>query len=104
MNLFTSYCCYLAVIAYIVLQKDLGCLSELVVIEVPGYAKAVIGSYGLRTTFMTIQFLIHLSIVCYTGGTGLSYWAPRRQFYTFRSLYYAQKITNETRFLVHKYI
>ena len=39
-----------------------------------------------------------------SGGIGQSYWnqpEPRRNLYSFRTLYYAAKVTNETRFLVN---
>jgi len=38
--------CFLAV-AFFILQVVPYCVSESVVIEVPGYAKAVVGSYGI---------------------------------------------------------
>ena len=41
------------------------------------------------------RFLLSLS-----GNLGTAYFAPHRKFYSFRSLYYAAKPTNETRFLV----
>lgn len=69
--------CFLAV-AYFILQVVPYCFSKSIVIEVPGYAKAVVGA---------------------EGGVGHAYWGDHRPFYSFRSLFYASKITNETRFL-----
>ncbi|KAI9562247.1 hypothetical protein GHT06_013212 [Daphnia sinensis] len=48
------------------------------IIELPGYAKAVMGGYGNLST---------------------SWYDPQRPFYSFRYFHYAAKPTNETRFL-----
>lgn len=82
---------YLAVPAY----------SDPFIIELPGYAKAVMGAYGkkkfnfyLRDEFKMITRFI------YTGNLSTSWYEPRRKFYSFRYFHYAAKPTYETRFLV----
>jgi len=72
----SSYC-FLAV-AFFILQAVPYSFTEQVVVEVPGYAKSVLGGYG---------------------NLGTAYFEPHRPFYSFRSIYYAAKPTNETRFL-----
>ncbi|KAI9562248.1 hypothetical protein GHT06_013213 [Daphnia sinensis] len=54
------------------------CYSEPFIMELPGYAKAVMGGYGNVST---------------------SWYEPRRPFYSFRYFHYAAKPTYETRFL-----
>jgi len=53
------------------------CYSEPFIMELPGYAKAVMGGYGNLST---------------------SWYEPRRPFYSFRYFHYAAKPTYETRF------
>ena len=92
--------CFLAVF-FLILQAVPYCFSESFVIEVPGYAKAVVGSYGSKVyCVIYLIFFCNVIIFFHSGDVGVSYWAPHRKFYSFRSLYYAEKITNETRFLV----
>uniref|UniRef100_A0A0P6FL30 Carboxylic ester hydrolase n=1 Tax=Daphnia magna TaxID=35525 RepID=A0A0P6FL30_9CRUS len=54
------------------------CYSEPFIMELPGYAKAVMGGYGNLST---------------------SWYEPRKPFYSFRYFHYAAKPTYETRFL-----
>ncbi|EFX79248.1 hypothetical protein DAPPUDRAFT_225204 [Daphnia pulex] len=53
------------------------CYSEPFIMELPGYAKAVMGGYGNLST---------------------SWYEPRKPFYSFRYFHYAAKPTYETRF------
>ncbi|KAK4002912.1 hypothetical protein OUZ56_004706 [Daphnia magna] len=54
------------------------CFSEPFIMELPGYAKTVLGGFGNLST---------------------SWYEPRRPFYSFRYFHYAAKPTYETRFL-----
>lgn len=80
------------------------CCSKPFIMELPGYAKAVMGGYGkfravsrnvitMEITFKTFDNL--------TGNISTSWYAEtRRPFYSFRYFHYAAKPTYETRFLV----
>jgi len=98
----SSYC-FLAV-AFFILQAVPYSFTEQVVVEVPGYAKSVLGGYGMNIKSWNHKHFFHsykYYVIWYNkGNLGTAYFEPHRPFYSFRSIYYAAKPTNETRFLV----
>ena len=75
------------------------CTSEMFFMELPGYAKTVVGGYGkTRISWPTICF--SMKNVAHIGNLSTSWYEPQRPFYSFRSFHYAAKPTYETRFLV----
>ena len=86
--------CILAV-AYLAVPS----FSEPFIIELPGYAKAVMGAYGKNRSRLTCKSAKVIWAII-SGNLSTSWYNPRRPFYSFRYFHYAAKPTYETRFLV----
>ena len=76
------------------------CYSEPFIMELPGYAKTVMGAYGNVLIVMPLQKNSELCIKFSSGNLSTSWYEPRRPFYSFRYFHYAAKPTYENRFLV----